>query len=352
MNKSYKSIWNEALGAWVAVSELAAGKGKSKNVERPRKGVFPFGFRMDAVSVAIMLFVSGMTGDANAAIVGVQFPEGTATGCLSGASGVVYRTNPGPTNLAGMTAGGVQVGSGSGTYGWVSGCAAIASGTGYVALGSFANAGSFRGVTAIGNQATTAANFATAVGAESLASGVGSSAFGTGSIASGQNSISIGGGGASILSAADSTRATADGAIAIGINNVKGAQALAANSVALGGSALATGSGALAIGRDANAAYADSVALGAGSVTGATGPTGASFLTGKNAPASEVSVGSTSAQRRLTNVSDGAAPQDAATVAQVSTAVSTATSSIDSLSTSTSSGLSTATSGISSLSTG
>ncbi|QFZ83828.1 hypothetical protein GFK26_14230 [Variovorax paradoxus] len=28
MNKSYRSIWNEALGAWVAASELTSARGK------------------------------------------------------------------------------------------------------------------------------------------------------------------------------------------------------------------------------------------------------------------------------------------------------------------------------------
>ncbi|WP_408733010.1 ESPR domain-containing protein [Burkholderia cenocepacia] len=28
MNKSFKSIWNEALGAWVAASELDRARGK------------------------------------------------------------------------------------------------------------------------------------------------------------------------------------------------------------------------------------------------------------------------------------------------------------------------------------
>ena len=29
MNKSYRSVWNHALGAWVAVSEIARARGKS-----------------------------------------------------------------------------------------------------------------------------------------------------------------------------------------------------------------------------------------------------------------------------------------------------------------------------------
>ena len=34
MNKVYRVIWNASLGAWVAVSELAKSKGKSKTVKK------------------------------------------------------------------------------------------------------------------------------------------------------------------------------------------------------------------------------------------------------------------------------------------------------------------------------
>ncbi|WP_205704451.1 ESPR domain-containing protein [Burkholderia stabilis] len=30
MNRAYRSIWNESLGTWVAVSELASARGKPK----------------------------------------------------------------------------------------------------------------------------------------------------------------------------------------------------------------------------------------------------------------------------------------------------------------------------------
>ena len=33
MNKVYRVIWNESLGAWVAVSELAKSQGKTKSVK-------------------------------------------------------------------------------------------------------------------------------------------------------------------------------------------------------------------------------------------------------------------------------------------------------------------------------
>ena len=34
MNKSYKSVWNESTGTWVAVSELATGRSKSKRAKK------------------------------------------------------------------------------------------------------------------------------------------------------------------------------------------------------------------------------------------------------------------------------------------------------------------------------
>src|SRR5471030_2389070 len=33
MNKSYKSVWNESTGSWVAVSELATGRSKSRRAK-------------------------------------------------------------------------------------------------------------------------------------------------------------------------------------------------------------------------------------------------------------------------------------------------------------------------------
>ncbi|WP_370542672.1 hypothetical protein, partial [Burkholderia pseudomallei] len=64
-----------------------------------------------------------------------------------------------------------------------------------------------------------------------------------------------------------------------------------------------------------------------------------------------MSVGSSTNLRRITNVADGSAANDAVTVAQLSTGMSTTTSAIASLSTSTSTGLSSARSSIASLST-
>ncbi|WP_420912174.1 beta strand repeat-containing protein, partial [Acinetobacter proteolyticus] len=90
-----------------------------------------------------------------------------------------------------------------------------------------------------------------------------------------------------------------DRSIAFGVNAQTGASAV--DGVALG-----TG---------ANASVANSVALGGGSTT--TAPSGTGYITNSAAPTSVVSVGSASNLRRIQNVADGAADQDAVTVAQL-----------------------------------
>ncbi|KAA9353282.1 hypothetical protein F3W84_23310, partial [Ochrobactrum quorumnocens] len=249
-------------------------------------------------------------GEVWAAKVDVSFPSGVMNTCVSTASNTVFRSNPGNTTNA--TQGGVIGASGSGTYGWVSGCGTTGQGLGYTVLGSFANGGNFTGVTAVGLASNAGANFATAVGVESAATGVASSAYGAGSIASANNAISIGGGGAAILGANLSTRATANGAIAIGINNTSGAAATAVNAIALGPQSVASTDGAVAIGlaSAANGNLGD-IALGSNSMTQlvvnttGTNINGASYsFAGSNAT-STLSIGSSNAPRTMTNLAAG-----------------------------------------------
>ncbi len=85
-----------------------------------------------------------------------------------------------------------------------------------------------------------------------------------------------------------------------------------------GADSQAQGAESVAIGAAAAAKYANSVALGSGSETGLSAPTGTGFITGASAPASEVSVGTSAAQRRITNVAAGSAATDAVNVSQLS----------------------------------
>ncbi|NJC04643.1 autotransporter adhesin [Sphingomonas kaistensis] len=96
----------------------------------------------------------------------------------------------------------------------------------------------------------------------------------------------------------------------IAIGNRAGTDALALGSIALGTDASvgAGGTGSIAFGRGASVTVANSVALGAGSIA-SRGPQAGS--------AGEVSVGAPGAFRQITNVADGTAASDAATVGQL-----------------------------------
>jgi autotransporter adhesin len=98
--------------------------------------------------------------------------------------------------------------------------------------------------------------------------------------------------------------------------------AQAPGSTAVGYSATAKAENALALGRDAMASYVGSVALGANSVADGSTLSMAAYnpgtfaLAGVN-PVGEVSIGSSGAERRLTNVAAGAADTDAVNVSQL-----------------------------------
>ena len=82
MNKSYKSVWNESTGAWVAVSELATGRSKSKRAKT-------------AISKAILtqIAVGGMSlAGASAAMAGDPVTSGTGA-TVNVADGIAIGTD-------------------------------------------------------------------------------------------------------------------------------------------------------------------------------------------------------------------------------------------------------------------
>lgn len=173
--------------------------------------------------------------------------------------------------------------SASGNAGTAVGVNASASGTAGTAVGSTATASGYS-ATAVGSQATANGYGATSVGRKSTASGSDSSAFGSGAIASGGNSTALG----------------------------TGANAGGAGSVALGLNSSAAAGQGIAIGRNAVASHDSSVALGSYSTTAAAvGTTSAKVgnityggFAGTD-PKSTVSVGTTGAERTVTNVAAG-----------------------------------------------
>ncbi len=210
---------------------------------------------------------------------------------------------------------------------------ASATNTGTIALGNNANTGGSGTETlnniAIGSNAkngnVASGNPAGTGGQIALGSGATTTTFaqvaiGVGADAGGNNySIAIGGG-----AKVTANSGVAVGGVAMGRNTQAGsfataigpgAQATATNSSALGNGATSGANNATALGNGANASVADSVALGSGSTT--TAPTGTGYLTNSAAPTSVVSVGTASNLRRIQNLADGAADQDAVTIAQL-----------------------------------
>ena len=104
----------------------------------------------------------------------------------------------------------------------------------------------------------------------------------------------------------------ADDAVAIGYQ----ARANDNGSTAIGFNARATNAVSVAIGQGA-CAEDGNIAIGNNSVATAAMNTGTGYLTGQAKPRNVVSVGDTGALRRIVNVADGSADQDAVTVAQL-----------------------------------
>ncbi|WP_276203483.1 ESPR-type extended signal peptide-containing protein, partial [Acinetobacter venetianus] len=241
---------------------------------------------------------------------------------------------------------GVAVGQGNNAdaYGVAVGIGNLSNSTSAVAIGT-ANQATGNTAVAVGRQSYAKGDNSIALGNVATSDGKSSIAIGDTSLSTTVDSISIGRnaksgfGGSNDIHAiaigADSTSyaygialgngATADqsgftstnGGIAIGSAADTAAGTL--SGVAIGNSAKVTGSAtnSVAVGKDANASVNNSVALGAGSTT--TAQSGSSFLTNVAASVTNgvVSVGTTSATRRIQNVADGAADQDAVTVAQL-----------------------------------
>nr|WP_132451962.1 YadA-like family protein [Paraburkholderia sp. BL8N3] len=207
MNKTYKSVWNETTGTWVAVSELEKGRSKSKRART-------------AISKAILAQVAagGLSlAGASAAMAG-PIVEGTATGTNA--------TAIGSESLADVVDG-VAIGTGASAN---ADTGANASKTGAVAIGSGAEA--FGSGMAVGTGASA--------GSDSLAIGSGSSAT-LQSIAIGANARSFN---TSAVALGESASAGAAKSLALGANS----NAMAAGAVALGSESVANRANTISVG--------------------------------------------------------------------------------------------------------
>lgn len=251
MNKIYKVIWNAALGTWVAVSEIAKGKSKSKTTDfkanrLDKSSKFEFKlFKLSVLSAAIL--TPGIGYSTGSLVVNdgidngctlISDPYSSGTGAMTGT--VCY-----PNNVNTQTTGAIFYGT---------------DGTGprHLSLGGslYVNSGSL----GLGNGQTGTTGTNSAQGSIRIGGGVagtgggtvnGSAATGVGTLGqnSGINSIAIGSGATNT----DATVAIGDAAVAVGYIS----KASGANSLSLGS------------GTAAQSAY--STAIGYGSVANSQG---------------------------------------------------------------------------------
>ncbi|MEH6420602.1 ESPR-type extended signal peptide-containing protein, partial [Pseudomonas sp. CGJS7] len=192
--------------------------------------------------------------------------------------------------------------------------------------------------TAVGYNARAAADETIAIGENALANALSGLAFGSGSEATAQYAIAIGdestASGDFSLALGDTANASGESSVAMGSHTVasaSGATALGTEGNAAGLGALALGYrtnasafGATAIGMDSQVSNAGSVALGSNSVAdGATlgeaayVPDASTYPVARPFASSEVSIGKTGSERRLSNVAAGAVDTDAVNVSQL-----------------------------------
>ncbi|OOS33025.1 trimeric autotransporter adhesin Ata [Acinetobacter baumannii] len=345
MNKVYKVIWNASIGAWVATSEIAKSKTKTKsktlNVSAAvLSGVICFAPNAFAGTnteggIGQGTSISGTTscreGSANTANQkDIAIGCGAQTQDRTG-SNIANRNNP--------------YNNSTGSYATTQGISGVAIGTGALSSGNTA--------LAVGRQSAATADFSQAIGNVAAATGKGSLAIGHSATAEGYRSIAIGspdienadpvaGQAGAAYQPKMATKATGKDSIAFGGGAVAteenalaigafseskgkksvaigtGAKAQKDNAVVIGDQAEASFEGGVAIGKGARSEGENSIALGKDSK--ASQATGESFLTKQSAPTGVLSIGDIGTERRIQNVADGAADSDAATVRQLKAA--------------------------------
>ncbi|MDC4518603.1 trimeric autotransporter adhesin Ata [Acinetobacter baumannii] len=374
MNKVYKVIWNASIGAWVATSEIAKSKTKTKSKTLNVSAAVLSGVICFAPNAFAGINTEGGIGQGTSISGTTSCREGNANtanqkdiaiGCGAQTqdrtgSNIANRNNP-YNNSTGAYAGAmkqggaISVGTGAvvekglgtaiGSYATTQGISGVAIGTGALSSGNTA--------LAVGRQSAATADFSQAIGNVAAATGKGSLAIGHSATAEGYRSIAIGspdienadpvaGQAGAAYQPKMATKATGKDSIAFGGGAVAteenalaigafseskgkksvaigtGAKAQKDNAVVIGDQAEASFEGGVAIGKGARSEAENSIALGKASK--ASQATGESFLTKQSAPTGVLSIGDIGTERRIQNVADGAADSDAATVRQLKAA--------------------------------
>ncbi|ENL6408611.1 trimeric autotransporter adhesin Ata [Acinetobacter baumannii] len=374
MNKVYKVIWNASIGAWVATSEIAKSKTKTKSKTLNVSAAVLSGVICFAPNAFAGTNTEGGIGQGTSISSTTSCREGSANtanqkdiaiGCGAQTqdrtgSNIANRNNP-YNNSTGAYAGAmkqggaISVGTGAvvekglgtaiGSYATTQGISGVAIGTGALSSGNTA--------LAVGRQSAATADFSQAIGNVAAATGKGSLAIGHSATAEGYRSIAIGSPdienadpvagqvgaayqpkmatkatGKDSIAFGGGAVATEENALAIGAFSESkgkksvaigtGAKAQKDNAVVIGDQAEASFEGGVAIGKGARSEAENSIALGKDSK--ASQATGESYLTKQSAPTGVLSIGDIGTERRIQNVADGAADSDAATVRQLKAA--------------------------------
>ncbi|MDO4641751.1 MAG: YadA-like family protein [Neisseria sp.] len=280
MNKSYRTIWNDALEAWVAVSEIESAKGKPSSSRKTAAHSSTKIFSWNAVALSLMMAL-GMTVSVSA----------------NAANGNLVCTWEG-TATANTTTGQPRTGA----HNMVCGYGAVASTDQSVAIGPNSNASGKQSI-AIGGDTKATGDNSIAIGGDDLRAVAG--ATNTTEAARKYNELT----GDNLYKGYSGT-ATKSGAVAVGISSTSDDLA-----TAFGTRAVASGVASVALGVGATASKENAVAIGAGSTTAvdATAPQSVTingvtfnFSGGSTLVAGDqVSFGAAGFERQLKNVAPG-----------------------------------------------
>ncbi len=240
MNKAYKCVYNAVTGAWVAVSELATSKGKTKNSKAALVAAAVLGMTASTGTLAQNVDYEARE-QARAARYEASLAQEAADAAQKDATKALKDSAAAQTDATkandAITAAGLTE-----------------TGTNFFRVSEDNN----------GEKAAASGRNAVAMGAGAVANGINTVAIGE-NTANGDNAIAIG-----------SKNTTNIGSIVLGTASTAAIQA-----IAMGTSAIADSTGNLAIGEKANARGANSIAMGQNSLTDSSD----SYASGANAKA-------------------------------------------------------------------
>ncbi|RKW43481.1 MAG: hypothetical protein D8B60_01690, partial [Moraxella sp.] len=264
MNKIFKIVWSEAVGAFVVASELAKGHTKSTTVKKTATGLKIL-FRLTALAVAVwgsvgtawaVVAPTGQVATGSGSETAVNGADARGTGAV--AIGTFARAGTKTAPPHGINTGTIAIGGSD------SGTATYADGNNAIAIGTSANSNGAK-ATSIGSDAIASDQFATALGGRAEAKARGATAIGGWTQATGQFAVAIGGSdrfgrdnNTELNDGSGATLASGDRSTAIG----RRAKASGNDTLAFGTNAEATGVDAVAFGTNANASILKSIAIG------------------------------------------------------------------------------------------